>query len=348
MFERLESQPAVARPHGRARFVGYLAVAAIASVATFSQAAEPASPNPPKSFSGIIDAQTEQTVSAVAEYLVANPEAADAETAYRWLFQTARTQGLESEALAPAEAYLKKSGSESAATHLAQHVRSVGLARSGKFPDAFAGFEEHLKTVRVRTPNDTVELALTLSVQAQLAGDYAAAKEVLDKLATAMFLNPAVRELCDNRLAKLELTDKPMPEISVEDLDGKKFVSADLAGKVVLIDFWGTNCLPCLAEFPGLKQLYNDTHARGFEVVGISLDDESQTVAEFQKQAKLPGGRLSGTDHDATRRHEAAKIPRPNYRSEGRPSASTSAAAISGSRSNGCSVPKRNRRRGHP
>lgn len=266
---------------------------------------------PAKSFSAIIEAQSQKTVTEVASYLVANPEASDVETASRWLFQTARTQGLETEALTAAESYLKRSDATPAGTLLAQHCRSVGLARAGKFKEALAGFEEHLKSARIRTPNDTVEFALTLTVQAQLAGEYAGAREVLDRLSTSMFLNPTVRELCDNRIAKLELTGKAMPEISVEDLDGKKFESADLAGKVVLIDFWGTDCLPCLAEFPGLKQLYADTHSRGFEIVGISLDEEKQLVADFQKQAKLPWRvALSQTDHDATRRrYEAAKIP---------------------------------------
>ncbi|MGE3315704.1 MAG: TlpA family protein disulfide reductase, partial [Planctomycetaceae bacterium] len=310
MIGRLEMLRTVTPSHRRAWFGGCLALVALMLLGSLAGAAETTEPGG-TSFSAIIDAKTEQTVLAVAEYLVAHPDAPDAETAYRWLFQTVRTQGLEAQAVAPAEAYLKKAESGSAAMHLAQHVRSIGQARAGNFKEAFAGFEDHLKTVRVRSPNDTVDFALTLSVQAQLAGDYPAAKEVLDKLASAMFLNPTVRELCDNRLAKLELADKPMPDISVEDLDGKKFDSTELTGKVVLVDFWGTNCLPCLAEFPGLKQLYEDTHARGFEIVGISLDEEKETVVDFQKQAKLPWRlALSGTDHDATRRrYEAAKIP---------------------------------------
>jgi len=177
--------------------------------------------------------------------------------------------------------------------------------------EALVLFDEHLKSARLRTPNDTIDFALALSVQAQLAGDYAAARDVFDRLATKLLLNPLVRELCDNRLAKLELVDRAAPELTVEDLSGKKIDLSALSGKVVLIDFWATDCLPCLVEFPAMKQLYAEFHERGLEIVGISLDENAAVVNAFQEQAQLPWPlALSQTDHDATRRrYEAAKIP---------------------------------------
>lgn len=57
---------------------------------------------------------------------------------------------------------------------------------------------------------------------------------------------------------------------------------ASYRGKVVLVDFWATWCRPCLAEMPHLKKLYDKYHARGFEIVGISLDSdrENETAAD--------------------------------------------------------------------
>jgi thiol-disulfide isomerase/thioredoxin len=57
---------------------------------------------------------------------------------------------------------------------------------------------------------------------------------------------------------------------------------------VVLVDFWATNCAPCLAEFPNLKQLYKDLHEKGLEIVGVSFDDGPDTVQAFVARAKLP------------------------------------------------------------
>jgi peroxiredoxin len=276
-----------------------------------SFAAEPSSGEPRKNFAAIIEQQTKQTFSLVSLYLVENPNAADAESAYRWLFETARVQGSEENAISAADTYLQRSNENQPSRTLAQQVKCIGLARSGKLKDAMAAYDEHLKSVRIRTPNDTVDLALALSVQAQIAGDYATARDVFDKLSTAMFLNPAVRELSENRISKLDLADQPAPDISVEDLEGRKVALQDWAGKVVIVDFWATNCAPCLVEFPSLKQLYADFHAKGLEIVSISLDESRESVTEFQKQAQLPWRlAMSSSDHDATRRRfEAAKIP---------------------------------------
>ncbi len=55
-------------------------------------------------------------------------------------------------------------------------------------------------------------------------------------------------------------------------ISGKKVSVADLKGKVVLLDFWATWCGPCVARMPEMKKLYADLHDKGFEVLGISLD----------------------------------------------------------------------------
>jgi thiol-disulfide isomerase/thioredoxin len=55
-------------------------------------------------------------------------------------------------------------------------------------------------------------------------------------------------------------------------LDGREVDLTKLRGKIVLIDFWATWCLPCIAEMPELKALYDRYHAKGFEIIGVSLD----------------------------------------------------------------------------
>jgi peroxiredoxin len=112
-------------------------------------------------------------------------------------------------------------------------------------------------------------------------------------------------------LLKLELAGQAAPEITVEDLQGEPVDLAAYQGKVVLVDFWATNCPPCLEEFPALEQLYQQQHALGFEIVGISLDEERALVDEFQTTWRLPWRLgLSSSDSEATRqRYRASKIP---------------------------------------
>jgi thiol-disulfide isomerase/thioredoxin len=63
-----------------------------------------------------------------------------------------------------------------------------------------------------------------------------------------------------------------LPEFSVKDLQGREISSADLRGKVVLIDFWATWCQPCKKEMPGYQKLVDHYGSRGFAVVGFKFD----------------------------------------------------------------------------
>ena len=63
-----------------------------------------------------------------------------------------------------------------------------------------------------------------------------------------------------------------LPEFSVKDLRGRNISSADLRGKVVLIDFWATWCEPCKKEMPGYQEFLNRYGPRGFAVIGLKLD----------------------------------------------------------------------------
>jgi thiol-disulfide isomerase/thioredoxin len=63
-----------------------------------------------------------------------------------------------------------------------------------------------------------------------------------------------------------------LPEFSVKDLQGHPLSSADLRGKVVLIDFWATWCQPCKKEMPGYQKLADEYGSQGFVVIGFKFD----------------------------------------------------------------------------
>src|ERR1700684_14506 len=68
-----------------------------------------------------------------------------------------------------------------------------------------------------------------------------------------------------------------LPEFSVKDLRGKDFSSANLNGKVVLVDFWATWCQPCKKEMPGYQKLLDLYGRRGLVVVGFKFDTMTDT-----------------------------------------------------------------------
>src|SRR5258705_7232514 len=63
-----------------------------------------------------------------------------------------------------------------------------------------------------------------------------------------------------------------LPVFDVKDLQGREISSAELRGKVVLIDFWATWCQPCKKEMPGYQKLVDIYGSRGFAVIGFKFD----------------------------------------------------------------------------
>jgi thiol-disulfide isomerase/thioredoxin len=68
-----------------------------------------------------------------------------------------------------------------------------------------------------------------------------------------------------------------LPAFTVDDLQGHKISSADLHGKVVLVDFWATWCQPCKQEMPGYQKLLDRYGAQGLAVVGFKFDTMMDT-----------------------------------------------------------------------
>jgi|SRR5271157_4611480 len=77
------------------------------------------------------------------------------------------------------------------------------------------------------------------------------------------------------------------PDFTVTDIDGKKLSLSDYRGKVVLLDFWATWCTPCRAEIPAFVEMQQKYGPQGFQVVGISMDDDAKPVKEFYRQFNM-------------------------------------------------------------
>jgi thiol-disulfide isomerase/thioredoxin len=96
-------------------------------------------------------------------------------------------------------------------------------------------------------------------------------------------------------------TSEPAPEIVVEEWLGENTANLkELRGKVVLVDFWATWCVPCISTFPKLRGWYKKYQPKGFEIIGVTQYygsagerrvtplQELDFVREFKSEHKLP------------------------------------------------------------
>lgn len=102
------------------------------------------------------------------------------------------------------------------------------------------------------------------------------------------------------------------PAFSVPDRDGKPLKLADYKGKVVLVDFWASWCGPCRKENPNLLKAYGKYHEKGFEIIGISLDDKKERwlqAIEADKLGWLHASDLKGWKSDLAQEYGIKSIP---------------------------------------
>ncbi|HXG64016.1 MAG TPA: cytochrome c biogenesis protein CcdA [Blastocatellia bacterium] len=78
---------------------------------------------------------------------------------------------------------------------------------------------------------------------------------------------------------------EPLPDVSLKLLEGGSLDPKSLRGKVALIDFWATWCVPCISEIPMFNQLTKEYKDKGFEMIAVSLDEEGAAkVKPFLKE----------------------------------------------------------------
>jgi thiol-disulfide isomerase/thioredoxin len=92
--------------------------------------------------------------------------------------------------------------------------------------------------------------------------------------------------MIEGQLAIADLAEQKKPntmDLKFKATDGSDVDLSKLRGKVVLIDFWATWCGPCVAEIPNVVSAYEKLHSKGFEIIGISLDQDEEKLAAFTK-----------------------------------------------------------------
>jgi peroxiredoxin len=93
----------------------------------------------------------------------------------------------------------------------------------------------------------------------------------LDTVARATYFGKQLAIIIDK--AKLTAIGKTAPDFSLNDINNKPVNLSSFKGRYVLLDFWASWCGPCRRENPNIVKAYRQFHTKGFDIFGVSLDD---------------------------------------------------------------------------
>lgn len=167
-----------------------------------------------------------------------------------------------------------------AAERAAQRVANASNAKAGR--DALL---EAVKKLNTEFPEQPVPYRLIYSLS--LAKPKNELRPTLEWLVASTNAPEQIQEFAKATLKQYEFLDQPL-DLKFTAVDGQEIDLAKLKGKVVLLDFWATWCQPCLEALPELKEIYTKYHAKGLEILGISLDTKKMELTRFLKEEEIP------------------------------------------------------------
>ncbi len=169
------------------------------------------------------------------------------------------------------------------------HMQSLESADSSTNSAALAAARADIAELRKSNPDDPQTAVMQFDLaQVLKLRDPDAAESMLRELLGSQNIQvaAAAQQQLDSVKTLRELSKKPI-ELKFQAVDGAQVDFAKLRGKVVLLDFWATWCGPCRVEIPNVVAAYNQFHKDGFEIVGVSLDQDKERLLNYTKQAGM-------------------------------------------------------------
>lgn len=165
-----------------------------------------------------------------------------------------------------------------------QAVQRAAMSRQSEGMAAvMAEFEKGARALQKEFPKRDEVYAMLLEVASSSSGDKArqVAQEIVDSPASS-----EIKDAAKAVLKRMDAVGKPV-DIQFAAVDGRNVDLAKMKDKVVLIDFWATWCGPCVAELPNVLAAYEKLHPKGFEIVGISFDEDKEALEKFVAKQKM-------------------------------------------------------------
>jgi len=128
------------------------------------------------------------------------------------------------------------------------------------------------------------------------------------KLSVSRIL-PGLLLCCLLGTAQAAAVSSPAPDFTLKSLSGKNLKLSEMAGNVVLINFWASWCGPCREEMPLLNDLHNKYQPLGFTVLGINVEEQTEMARGFLKDYPVDFPVLLDDKNQVSKLYEVVAMP---------------------------------------
>jgi peroxiredoxin len=177
----------------------------------------------------------------------------------------------------------------------AEFVSASVMLLGNDGPDAqrktFERFKDYLQK-REKIQFIDIQMAVLAGQNLEQLADYSLAKEAYNAFADVFRKkeDPSLADVIPLLEANARRLDLPGKEFNLvgTDFSGEDFDMKSMKGKFVLVYFWASNTRACEQEHPYMLSVYNKYKDRGFEIVGIGLDEKKDAAQAFMKKMSFP------------------------------------------------------------